>query len=124
MDLYLSVSIDSRFFDGEWYNVKIENQLYREENFSPVPTTNEYLIASYGADTVFYWKRYSLISAFMPENHFYYRRFFVRGGNRDEDNRYERYNQEGLDKLLRIISEYNLEWNKKTNGKYPTVELI
>lgn len=123
MDLYLSVSIGRRL-EGEWYNVKIANQLYRNENFSPIPTKNEYLIGSFGADTVFYWKRYSLISAYMPENRFHYRNFFVRGENRDEDNRYERYNQEGLDKLLRIISEYNLEWNKKINGKYPTVELI
>lgn len=123
MDLYLSVSIGNRF-ENEWANVKIENQLYRNNNFSPVPTTNEYLIGSFEADTVFYWKRYSLISSYMPENRFYHRYFFVRGENRDEDNRYERYNKEGLDKLLRIISEYNLEWNKKTNGKYPTVELI
>ena len=123
MDLYLSVSIGSRFED-EWANVKIEIQLYRNENFSPVRTTNEYLIGGFGADNVFYWKRYSLISAYMPENRFFHRNFFVRGENRVEDNRYERYNQEGLDKLLRIISEYNLEWNKKTNGKYPTVELI
>ena len=123
MDLYLSVSIGSRF-DGEWYNIKIENQLYRNEKFSPVRTTNEQLIGSFGADNVFYWKRYSLISAYMPENRFYHRHFFVRGENRDEDNRYDRYNQEALDKLLRILSEYNLEWNKKTNGKYQTVELI
>lgn len=123
MDLYLSVSIGSRF-KGEWADIKIENQLYRNENFSPVRTTNEQLISGFGADNVFYWKRYSLISAYMPENRFYHRHFFVRGENRDEDNRYERYNQEGLDKLLRIISEYNLEWNKKTNGKYPTIELI
>lgn len=123
MDLYLSVSIGSRL-EGEWYNVKVANQLYRNENFSPVPTTNESLIGSFGADNVFYWKRYSLISAYMPENRFYHKNFFVRGEHRDEDNRYERYNQEGLDKLLRIISEYNLEWNKKINGKYPTVELI
>lgn len=123
MDLYLSVSIGSRL-EGEWYNVKIANQLYRNENFSPVPTKNEYLIGSFGADNVFYWKWYSLISAYMPENRFYHKNFFVRGEHRDEDNRYERYNQEGLDKLLRIISEYNLEWNKKINGKYPTVELI
>lgn len=123
MDLYLSVSIGSRL-EGEWYNVKVANQLYRNENFSPIPTENEYLIGSFGADNVFYWKRYSLISAYMPENRFYHKNFFVRGEHRDEDNRYERYNQEGLDKLLRIISEYNLEWNKKINGKYPTVELI
>ena len=123
MDLYLSISIGSRL-EGEWYNVKVENQLYRNENFSPVPTENEYLIGSFGANNVFYLKGYSLISAYMPENRFHHRNFFVRGDNRYEDNRYERYNQEGLDKLLRIISEYNLEWNKKTNGKYPTIELI
>ena len=123
MDLYLSVSIGSRL-EGEWYNVKVENQLYRNENFSPVPTEDEDLIVNFGANNVFYWKRYSPISAYMPENRFYHRNFFVRGENRYEDNRYARYNQEGLDKLLRIISEYNLEWNKKTNGKYPTVELI
>lgn len=123
MDLYLSVSIGSRFED-EWYNVKVANQIFRNENFSPIPTTDGYLIGSFGADNVFYWKRYSLISAYMPENRFYHNQLFVRGQNRGEDNRYERYNPKGLDKLLRIISEYNLEWNKKINGKYPTVELI
>ena len=123
MDLYLSVSIGDRV-EGEWAHVKVKNQLYRNENFSPVPTENGYLIERFGSDTVFYWKRYSLISAFMPENRFNHRCFFVRGENRGEDNRYDQYSQEGLDKLLRIISEYNLEWNKKTNGKYPTVELI
>ena len=46
MDLYLSVSIGSRF-EGEWYNIKIENQLYRNEKFSPVRTTNEQLIGTY-----------------------------------------------------------------------------
>ena len=123
MDLYLSVSIGSRV-EGEWANVKVKNQLYRNENFSPIPTENEYLIGSFGSDNVFYWKRYSLISAYMPENRFHQRRFFVRGENREEDTRYDRYSQEALDKLLRIISQYNLEWNKKINGKYPTVELI
>ena len=123
MDLYLSISIGSRF-EGEWYNVRVANQIFRNENFSPVPTENEQLVGNFGADNAFYWKRYSLISAYMPENRFHYRHFFVRGDNREEDNRYARYNQEELDKLLRIISEYNLEWNKKINGKYPTVELI
>ena len=123
MDLYLSVSIGNRL-EGEWANVKIVNQLYRNENFSPIPTTNELLIEGFGAANVFYWKRYALISAYMPENRFQQRRFFVRGENRAEDTRYDRYSQEGVDKLLRIITEYNLEWNKKTNGKYPTIELI
>ena len=123
MDLYLSVSIGNRL-EREWYNVKVENQLYRNENFSPVPTENEYLIGGFGANNVFYWKGYSLISAYMPENRFHYRNFFVRGDNRDDDNRYDRYNQGELDKLLSLISKYNLEWNKKTNGKYSTVELI
>lgn len=122
MDLYLSVTIGSRL-EGEWADVKIENQLYRNHAFSPI-LANEYLNQSYGEGNVFYWKRYSIISAYMPENRFGHKHFFVRGDNRAEDNRYERYNPEGLDKFLRIISEYNLEWNKKVNGKYPTVELI
>lgn len=123
MDLYLSVTIGSRL-EGEWADIKIESQLYRGRNFSPIHTTIETLSQGYGAGNVFYWKRYSIISSYMPENRFYHRHFFVRGDNRAEDNRYERYTSEGLDKFLRIISEYNLEWNKKVNGKYPTVELV